>query len=411
MKGNHTNGRALKTLVLIPLYNHADTVAEVVKKAISTGYPVLVVDDGSTDNGLISLKNLDCQTIILPENRGKGAAILAGARYAAENGFEALVTLDADGQHNPLEAEALIAEAEQGTWPAVIIGAREMTQETVPGSSHFGKNFSNFWVRLECGRSLPDTQSGMRLYPVKELLLLDLKRTRYDFEIELLVKAVWAGVDARSVSVSVHYPPADERISHFNKLIDNWRLTLLHTSLICRRLMPLPYKQVIAKEKHTEKPLVVKNPWQTLKNICKESSSPFWLAVAVWFGVFLGALPLIACHTIAIIYVAYRFQLNKVAAVAASQFCMPPLVPALCIEVGYYLRNGEFLLDLSWDRWLLEIPQRLWDWFLGSLIVGPVLGLAFATLVYWFSRRFSIRTARKLSDNGLLPKLFAIFKK
>ena len=153
---------------------------------------------------------------------------------------------------------------------------------------------------------------------------------------------------------------------------------------------------MVAGIKEPEKPLVVKKPWQTLINICKESSSPFWLAVAVWFGVFLGALPLIACHTIAIIYVAYRFQLNKVAAVAASQFCMPPLVPALCIEVGYYLRNGEFLLDFSWDRWLLEIPQRLWDWFLGSLIVEPILGLVFATLVYWFSRKLHIRTAKQV---------------
>ncbi len=386
----------LKTLIVIPLYNHAGTIAEVVTQAVATGLPVLVVDDGSTDNGLMNLKNVDCRTIRMVENRGKGTAIRAGARYATEHGFDAIVTIDADGQHNPLEAEKLISEAEQGPWPAIIIGAREMIQETVPASSHFGRNFSNFWVRLESGLSLADTQSGMRLYPVRELLLLDLKRNRYDFEIELLVKAIWAGVDARCVPVSVHYPPVGERISHFDKVVDNWRLTKLHTSLVCRRLMPMPSQQVVTREKPAQKPLIVKNPWHTLANLCKESSSPFWLAVAVWFGVFLGALPLIACHTIAIIYVAYRFQLNKVAAVAASQFCMPPVVPALCIEAGYYLRNGEFLLDLSWDRWLLEIPQRLWDWFLGSLIVGPILGVILAAPVYWLSRRLSMRKVKQL---------------
>lgn len=387
--------RTLKVLLVIPLYNHAKTVAEVVEKALATGYPVLVVDDGSTDDGLQRLANLNCYTIQLPINRGKGVALQAGVQFAADNSYDAIVTLDADGQHNPLEAKFLIEEAEQGKWPAIVIGAREMTQDTVPGSSHFGKVFSNFWVRLECGRELSDTQSGMRLYPVNELLVLDLNRSRYDFEIEVLVKAVWAGVDARSVSVSVHYPPAGERVSHFDKFVDNWRLTRLHTVLVCRRLLPLPYNQLVVRAERDDKSLVVRNPWQTLKNLCGESCSPLWLAVAVWFGLFLGALPLIACHTIAIIYVAYRFRLNKVAAVAASQLCMPPVVPALCIEVGYYLRNGEFLLDLSWDRWLLEIPQRLWDWFLGSLIVGPVLGLAGATMVYWFSRKLSTRAVRE----------------
>jgi uncharacterized protein (DUF2062 family) len=115
--------------------------------------------------------------------------------------------------------------------------------------------------------------------------------------------------------------------------------------------------------------------------------------VAVWFGLFLGALPLIACHTIVIIYVACRFQLNKIAAVAASQFCMPPVIPALCIEVGYYLRTGDFLLDFSWDRWALEVDQRLWDWLLGSLLVGPLIGLVGGGLVYWFSRKVVMRAA------------------
>lgn len=374
--------KKLDVLLVIPLYNHAETVGEVVEKALATGLQVLVVDDGSEDIGLQALKNKDCRTISLAENKGKGEAIRVGANFAAENNFNAILTLDADGQHNPVESIKLIEEAQRGQWPSIIIGARRMVQTTVPNSSHFGKKFSNFWVRLEAGVDLEDTQSGMRLYPVKELLALDLKKSRYDFEIEVLVKAIWAGVDARSVSVSVHYPPADERVSHFDKVIDNFRLTKLHTSLVIRRLLPLPHKQLVARKKQKEDPLVVKNPWQTLKNICSEGSSPFWLAVAVWFGIFFGALPLLACHTVVVIYVAYRFKLNKIASVAASQFCMPPIIPALCIETGYYFRTGEFLLDLSYERWLLEAHYRLWDWFLGSLVIGPVLGLVGACTVY-----------------------------
>lgn len=377
----------LRVLLVIPLYNHGDTVRKVTKRAIATGYPVLVVDDGSSDNGLERIADLACETLQLPVNQGKGEAIKAGARFAAERGFDAMLTLDADGQHDAAEAHTLIAKAEQGPWPMLVIGARQMVQETVPGSSHFGKKFSNFWVRLESGHELDDTQSGMRLYPVRELLRLKLGRSRYDFEIEVLVKLLWGGVPAESVDIAVHYPPAGERISHFDKFKDNVRLSLLHAALVTRRLLPIPHHRLMSCDtKEVKKKLVIGNPVKTLGRLCRESSSPFWLAVAVWFGIFLGALPLLACHTVVIIYVAYRLHLNKIAAVAASQFCMPPVVPALCIEAGYFMRTGTLLTDLSWERWLLEVHQRLWEWFLGSLLVGPVLGLIGALMMYVLAR-------------------------
>ena len=375
----------LKVLLVIPVYNHGISLGDVVRRAIPTGFPVLVVDDGSTDGGLDSVTGLNCYTLRFPENRGKGAAILAAADFAARKKYDAILTIDADGQHDPREAEKLVAEARKGKWPAIIIGARQMVQETVPGSSRFGRGFSNFWVRLETGKELSDTQSGMRLYPVRELLQLSLKRKRYDFEIEVLVKSIWAGLDVRSVDVSVHYPAPDERISHFDKIVDNWRLTRIHSRLVFHRLLPLPDRQLVKKEIEPEEQFSRK-PWRVLKKICRENSSPFWLAVAVWFGIFLGALPLIACHTVIIIYVAHRFHLNKVAAVAASQFCMPPLVPVLCIETGYYFRQGHFLFDLSHEKWLFEIHYRIWDWLLGSLVVGPVLGMIGATVIYFSAR-------------------------
>ncbi|MEN8140728.1 MAG: DUF2062 domain-containing protein [Thermodesulfobacteriota bacterium] len=392
-----SSGRQLKVLLVIPLFNHGETVATVVDSALATGLEVLVVDDGSTDGGLATLAGKPCHQLRLAENQGKGRAILAGAREAQRLGFEAILTVDGDGQHDPGEAPLLIAEAKSGRWPAIVIGARRMTQETVPGASHFGRAFSNFWVRLECGQGLSDTQSGMRLYPVKELLALKLKRCRYDFEIEALVKAAWAGVDLRSTDISVHYPPADERISHFHKLTDNWRLTKLHSRLVLRRLLPWPHPRLVEREREQQGPLRIENPWRTLKKLTLEHASPFWLALAVWLGLFMGALPLIACHTVAIIYVAHRLHLNKMAAVAASQFCAPPVVPVLCIEAGYFLRTGEFIFDLSWERWGLEIHHRLWDWFVGSLIVGPLLGLVGGGAIYWGASRVAARRAKAVS--------------
>ncbi len=377
----------LKVLLVIPVYNHGSTLGDVVRRAIPTGFPVLVVDDGSSDGGPDGVAELNCYTLRFSENRGKGAAILAAAKFAAGRNYDAILTIDADGQHDPREAVKLTAEAERGEWPAIIIGARRMVQDTVPGSSRFGRKFSNFWVRLETGKELSDTQSGMRLYPVRELMQLPVERKRYDFEIEVLVKGIWAGLDVRSVDVSVHYPPPGERVSHFDKIIDNWRLTRIHSRLVFRRLLPLPNRQlVVEKTEKEEKP--TGGPWRILKKICRENTSPFWLAVAVWVGIFLGALPLIACHTVVIIYVSHRFHLNKVAAVAASQFCMPPLVPALCIETGYYFRTGHFLFDLSHEKWLFEVHHRVWDWLLGSLVVGPVLGLVGSVIIYFVAGSF-----------------------
>ena len=385
-----------ETLIVIPVFNHEKTVAEVTQSALATGLPVVVVDDGSTDRSFTAVEKLPCGRVRLKKNTGKGAAILAGAGYARNRGFEAIVTIDADGQHDPGDALRLIAHASSAKWPLIVLGEREMVEESVPRSSLFGRIFSNFWVRIECGKELPDTQSGLRLYPVQTLLELQFSRVRYDFEIEVLVKSIWAGVGVESIRVSVHYPPGKERVSHFNKILDNYRLTVLHTSLVIRRLLPVPHKKLAGtnSQSDTNHLFSLGNPLTVLKKLCVENASPFLLSTAVWLGIFLGALPLIAVHTVVIIYVAHRLHLNKVAAVAASQFCMPPVVPGLCVEIGHYVLNGKFLTDLSWESWGLQAHMRLLDWFVGSLLVGPILGLVGGLIVYIASKRLQTATAK-----------------
>lgn len=246
-----------KTLVLVPVYNHAATLRAVVEKALDQGLEVLVVDDGSTDGSLDKVADLPILRHRLPVNRGKGGAILAGAEIAHSAGFEAILTIDADGQHDPADAGAVLEQG-RSSWPCIVIGAREMDTENVPASSLFGRNFSNFWVRLECGQTLPDTQSGYRLYPVEFLRGSRFITRRYTFEIEVLVRGAWAGLPILSAPVSVYYPPGDERVSHFHKFKDNFRLTCLHTCLVTRSLIPWPHRRLFRTGKDKSQPSILK---------------------------------------------------------------------------------------------------------------------------------------------------------
>lgn len=357
--------------VAIPLYNHAATVRDVAERALRVHQPVLVVDDGSTDGGAERLAGLPVALLRHRENLGKGAAILTAATAAREQGMTHLITLDADGQHAPEEIPRVLAAVRQ-TPEAVVVGCREFATENVPGSSRFGRSFSNFWLRLQTGVALGDAQSGFRAYPLFVLEHLPLKETRFSFEVEVLVRAAWAGVPLHDVPISVYYPPARERISHFHKGWDNLRLTLLNTHLTLRSVVPWPHPKLLAAAAGAPRVSVLR-PVQSVRALLTENTTPGRLAAAAAMGVFLGTLPLVAFHTIAILFAAAFFRLNKVAAVTASQLCMPPLVPALCIEVGYFLRHGRWLTEISLETLGYQALERLWEWLLGSLVVAPLL--------------------------------------
>jgi len=373
-----------KTLLVIPDYNHATTLITVVNQAKAAGWDILVVNDGS-DAPPLDAASLDCNIIHHETNQGKGAAILTGAMYARDNSYPYILSLDADGQHDPQEALKLLSKIEPDL-PSLIIGARDMSSDNVPKSSVFGMNFSNFWVRLETSLNLPDTQSGMRLYPVKELLSLSFTTSRYDFEIESLVRLAWAGIKIDSAPIAVTYPKKGTRISHFDQVKDNARLSILHTKLVLRHLWPMGHTQLVPKEKT---PNLFFHPITLLKQLPSEHATPMQIATAVWVGIFLGAVPLIAMHTAAIIYTTHKLHLNKVAAITASQLCMPPLVPFICIQTGYYFFNGVFLYEFSKETLVAQAGDRLLEYLLGSLVVGPILGFIVAGLCYVGAKQMS----------------------
>ena len=217
---------------IIPTYNNAGTVRQVIDDVLRHCDQVIVVNDGSTDETATVLQALPAGVTVMThtENKGKGHALVTGFRKAKEMGFTHAVTIDADGQHFADDIPLLVEEMRRDP-EAIIVGCRNLTEENMPRQNTFANRFSNFWFKLQTGIPLPDTQSGFRLYPLALLKGLRLITSRYEAELELLVFAAWAGVSVKSVSVRVYYPPAEERVSHFRPVYDFFRISVLNTIL------------------------------------------------------------------------------------------------------------------------------------------------------------------------------------
>lgn len=239
--------REEKAAVIIPVYNHAGTVVEVIRKAASLQVPIYVVDDGSTDDTAACIRNIPDITVLRhPTNMGKGAALMTGFAAAAPVARWA-VTIDADGQHNPQDAENLFRVVRSMERP-IVVGCRQgMGDRHVPLASRFGRGFSNFWVRASGGPVMRDTQSGFRLYPLPEVLTLPVKARRFQFEVEVLVRAAWKGIPVREAPVGVVYAPGKERISHYRGFVDFWRNSVTFSSLIFYRWFLLPFNRLRGK--------------------------------------------------------------------------------------------------------------------------------------------------------------------
>ena len=227
--------------IVIPVYNHGPMVEAVIKQAMKLNIPLIVVDDGSTDSSSDRLKNIDgIQLLQHSKNRGKGAAIMTGFDRASEIADWA-ITIDADGQHHPQDTLNLIRAIPENSRPLVVGMRQGMTGRDVPWTSWFGRKFSNFWVRIAGGPAISDSQSGFRIYPLPESMNLDVKARRFQFEVEILVRAAWANIAVIEAPVSVSYAKGPLRISHFRPFVDFMRNTRTFYQLITRRLLIHPF--------------------------------------------------------------------------------------------------------------------------------------------------------------------------
>jgi glycosyltransferase involved in cell wall biosynthesis len=374
--------------VLVPTYNNAQVLGEVLRKLLHYTSRVLVVNDGSTDNTIQIINSLpEIQLISYPANKGKGFALRKGFKEAYELGYEYVITIDSDGQHYPEDLDKFLLQLEQ-TPGALIVGARNMNQENVPGKSSFGNRFSNFWYWVNTGIKLPDTQSGYRLYPLNKLASKKYFTRKYEFEIEVLVLAAWSSIPVISIPVSVYYPKAEERITHFRPFRDFTRISVLNTFLVLTTFLWI-------KPRNFFKMLATKEGWRTLWQLLfiHPEESSLKKATSVGFGVFMGIVPIWGFQLAVGIPLSILFRLNKTLFLIAANISIGPMA---AVFITLSIVTGKWLL--GYERWTFawsdisfsQLAEQGTAFFLGGTVLAVTLGLLAFVLTYtilFFIRR------------------------
>lgn len=183
-------------------------------------YEVIVIDDGSTDGTAAVARSRDCELVSHAKNRGKGAALMSGLRAARTRGHDVALSVDADGQHPADAARRVLLAA--GDPSALVLGIRGLVTAGAPRKNQISNGISNFFISRFAGRPLQDTQCGLRRYPIETTLALAARGEGYDFEAEVLLRAIWAGVEVVEEPIRVLYP--QDRVTHFHVVRDPWRI-------------------------------------------------------------------------------------------------------------------------------------------------------------------------------------------
>ncbi len=358
-------------VVVVPTFNNDKTLLDVLLGVKSVCSNIIVVNDGSYDNTNDILSQFEGIEIIThSKNRGKGAALDSGFRKAYDLGYKYIITIDSDGQHYPQEIN-LLYEASIKEPDTLFIGSRDFTSDNMPGKNSFANKFSNFWFKIETGISLEDTQSGFRLYPLERLRGIHPISGRYEFELEIIVRAAWRNIVVKNIPVSVYYPPKESRVSHFNPLKDFTRISILNTVLVFIALLwwwPLKFFKWFSREN-------IRNFIK--KHITESKESNIQIAKSVGLGLFFGISPLWGYQMISAVAVAHLLKLNKVIVLVASNISIPPMIPFILygsFAVGALIlgRSVNFVpSQLSLD----SISDSLVQYLTGSFTLAIVTGL------------------------------------
>lgn len=362
-----------KCCVLIPTYNNAPVLENVINDVLQYTHNVIVINDGSTDNTLSILKKFnEIKVASYKNNKGKGFALKTGFKFAEEQGYEYAISIDSDGQHFAKDLPQFLNKLSENK-NAIIIGARNMDGQDQKQGSSFANKFSNFWFLVETAIKHPDTQSGYRLYPLKKVNKLHYFTNKYEFEIEVIVRNSWRGIDIEAVPISVFYPDKNERITHFRPLKDFFRISVLNTILVIGALLfGLPARLFHSAKKKGLKRIIKEDILQTKDSNLKISS-------AIGFGFFMGIVPIWGWQIIVSIALSQYFKLNKAIVLLAAHISIPPMIPFIIFGSfyagGLVLGKNLDLLHFTNNFNLKTVTQDLLQYALGAIILAIIVGL------------------------------------
>ncbi|EMB4083052.1 glycosyltransferase family 2 protein [Klebsiella aerogenes] len=338
---------AFSPCVLIPCYNHGAMMPRVLARLQPFGLPCIVVDDGSDSSTRQQLERLAAETanltlIRLPQNAGKGAAVIRGLQAAAQAGFSHAVQVDADGQHAIEDIPQLLALAQ--AHPEALISGQPIYDDSIPLSRLYGRWITHVWVWIETlSLQLKDSMCGFRVYPVTPTLQLAQRVSlgqRMDFDTEVMVRLYWQGNTSYFVPTRVTYPP--DGLSHFDAIKDNCRISLMHTRLFLGMLPRIPSLLFRCASPHWARQQEVKGLWGMR------------LMLLVWRLLGRKAFSLLLYPVVGVYWLtaatARRASQQWITRVreqlAARQMPIPPTLSSY----RHFLRFGEAMLDkiASW---------------------------------------------------------------
>jgi len=244
--------RSATHLVLIPSYNPGAKVFETVQGAREQWNPVWVVVDGSTDGTAEALQALaqtdpGLRVLIRSKNGGKGSAVLDGTVEALRAGYTHVLTMDSDGQHPPERIRDFMATSAEK--PASMVLGVSLFDDSAPSVRVKGRRISNYWANVETfDAGIQDSLFGFRVYPAEPLVRIMQSHfwmRRFDFDVEIVVRLSWSGIEAINLPAKVRYfRPEEGGVSHFNYLRDNVLLTSMHLRLFTAFIIRLPFLMV-----------------------------------------------------------------------------------------------------------------------------------------------------------------------
>ncbi|NBI42664.1 glycosyltransferase [[Haemophilus] felis] len=235
--------KTINPIAIIPHYNHSSTVGKVAEQLNQFGLPVLIVDDGSSPEHQHVLQKMAqtdrVQIYFRPQNGGKGAAMKSGFQWAFERGFNHAVQVDADGQHNLIDVQKMLEQAEK--FSNAMICGKPIYGEDAPKARLYGRKITDFWnVINTLSFDIKDGMCGFRIYPLAQIMPILAQEQigdRMDFDTEILIHSHWRKVPFIWIDTPVRY--AQDGISHFRGWADNWLISKMHARLFFRMLKRL----------------------------------------------------------------------------------------------------------------------------------------------------------------------------